>query len=423
MTYRPPTRRQPLPPARPALSGRVSFGPPQRNPRMAMSQRELRKPLVDYKHWKESWFREVVQNSLDAAATRVDFTSTKQRNGNVVIQATDNGYGMDGGTLLNKFLVLGATSKGAGDFGGFGEAKKLLLWPWKFWALSTCSGGTQTFSAAGIGDNFDLFYGSEDAPRKMTEEESYGEVTYTLGAQTRKTVKWPGGVEPSDVRLPPRVTGTKLTIICDASEVPDTASMIAWLSKSTIARNIEAGDGGVKITLNGREVRDNMPTAGFVLAKQHSDSYMDLYYRASAGGSDLDATGDLIVQAGRTESRRLAMWSSPLSGISGTILCVCKYDTKEMLTSNRDSFRYSQFDSQIERFKNKLTQDPLTAMDEPANFDKEFMGDGVPVDVIPKVMASAKRRGTATVAVVEALRDHFIHDANAAHSEIGRAHV
>ena len=93
--------------------------------------------LRDYHDWQEKWWREAVQNSVDAGATRIDCMVEEVPEG-FAVSVTDDGRGMDEDTLLNKFLVLGGTTKTLGDTrGGFGKAKELLVLPWLAWSIHT----------------------------------------------------------------------------------------------------------------------------------------------------------------------------------------------------------------------------------------------------------------------------------------------
>lgn len=119
------------------------------------------KALLDYRpDWRPMWWREVIQNSVDAGRkkngmhnyTKIDLKVEAQPDGSRLVSCTDNGGGMDWDTFKNKFLALGESGKPAGgrydyrkemartraateeteegDAGGFGEAKRLLILPW-----------------------------------------------------------------------------------------------------------------------------------------------------------------------------------------------------------------------------------------------------------------------------------------------------
>lgn len=95
--------------------------------------------LRDYDNWEVAFWREVVQNSRDSGATRVDLEcvedvyedpETKERVEAVRVSVSDNGRGMDYDTLMTAFFRRGGTLKQEGSVGGFGDAKNLILTPW-----------------------------------------------------------------------------------------------------------------------------------------------------------------------------------------------------------------------------------------------------------------------------------------------------
>ena len=93
--------------------------------------------LKEYKDWREKWWREAIQNSVDAGATQIDCRVEAVPEG-FAVSVTDNGRGMDEDTIINKFLHFGGTTKTRGDTrGGFGKAKELLVLPWLAWSLHT----------------------------------------------------------------------------------------------------------------------------------------------------------------------------------------------------------------------------------------------------------------------------------------------
>lgn len=98
----------------------------------------LSKALDDYQQWTRAWWREAIQNCIDAGATRIDMTLHK-KDGLWEVTVTDNGRGMTGDILFKKFLSLGSSGKKDSPTatGGFGEAKRLLLFPWCSWSILT----------------------------------------------------------------------------------------------------------------------------------------------------------------------------------------------------------------------------------------------------------------------------------------------
>jgi len=93
--------------------------------------------LKTYHDWQEKWWREAIQNSADAGATRIDCRVEPVPEG-FAASVTDNGKGM-AVPIMEKFLMLGGTSKtsSAGTAGGFGKAKELLVMPWLAWSIDS----------------------------------------------------------------------------------------------------------------------------------------------------------------------------------------------------------------------------------------------------------------------------------------------
>lgn len=93
--------------------------------------------LKEYSDWPLKWWREAVQNSVDAGARHVQLSTEKLPDGNILVVCDDDGSGMDRDTILDKFLMLGGTTKIADGktAGGFGVAKSLLILPWISWRI------------------------------------------------------------------------------------------------------------------------------------------------------------------------------------------------------------------------------------------------------------------------------------------------
>lgn len=93
--------------------------------------------LKDYNDWPLKWWREAVQNAVDAGGLNVALSAVVQPDGTMLVSCDDDGRGMDEETIVGKFLVLGGTTKisSGGAAGGFGKAKELLLLPWISWRI------------------------------------------------------------------------------------------------------------------------------------------------------------------------------------------------------------------------------------------------------------------------------------------------
>ncbi|MFK4132309.1 ATP-binding protein [Pseudomonas luteola] len=97
------------------------------------------KAMNDYADWRYAFIREVIQNSSDAKATKIDFTIESLSEGCRIV-VCDNGIGMTEEILTTKFLALRQTSKGGDDSastGAFGVAKEIILFAHKSYKIET----------------------------------------------------------------------------------------------------------------------------------------------------------------------------------------------------------------------------------------------------------------------------------------------
>jgi len=103
-----------------------------------IGERFLTRPLKDYENWKRAWWRESLQNSIDAGATEIKLGATKNQDGTWTVFCDDNGKGMTFEQVRSYFLRMGESGKssaGSSIVGGFGKAKELLVLPWIQWTI------------------------------------------------------------------------------------------------------------------------------------------------------------------------------------------------------------------------------------------------------------------------------------------------
>lgn len=136
--------------------------------------------MKDYENWREKWWREAVQNSVDAGATRVDLRAVKQEDGTYLVSCEDNGGGMTEEVLVDKFLVLGGSTKkdASGATGGFGKAKELLLLPWIEWEVHT-----RDVLARGSGNHYRVSKTTLIKGTKLTVRMAADQYTYEAPAK------------------------------------------------------------------------------------------------------------------------------------------------------------------------------------------------------------------------------------------------
>lgn len=192
--------------------------------------------LKDYNDWPIKWWREAIQNSVDAGATEIKLTSSKNADETYTVACEDNGRGMDEDTIINKFLVLGATTKTlqSGAAGGFGKAKELLLLPWISWKI-----------------------------------------------HSRSTVVFGSGIDYEASQIEERV-GTKLEVVMPADKHTDEAYALAFVQKCYLPGiQFLVNDQPARADLSGDRVIEEIPDKAaiyFVPIKGETQSY--IYVRA-----------------------------------------------------------------------------------------------------------------------------------------------
>jgi hypothetical protein len=97
----------------------------------------FRGELRVYGDWREAFARELLQNSADAGARRVDIVCSDTDAG-AQVTVTDDGCGMTADVLDRVFFALGRTTKtGPDSIGGFGRARIILCFAQRGYRLRT----------------------------------------------------------------------------------------------------------------------------------------------------------------------------------------------------------------------------------------------------------------------------------------------
>jgi hypothetical protein len=340
------------------------------NPRSPMSRKERMKPLEDYSNYLEAFFREVIQNSFDAEATRLDFEIDDKQ---FVITCLDNGKGMTPDVLLNKFLVQGMSDKPSWAVGGFGEAKKLLTWPWDNYALITQHKGQPMLVAIGKGDVWDYY---ENGVCKEVEYDEGDKPVATIGKKAKPEVK---GLTLADLapmikQIEKQGHGTILFIRgVDAIKqhsleysktvrgncgLPTEASAVAYITKCNLPART--------IAVNGKKIPCNLTHGPKARKFPRPVDGTEMWLEAAKSPEDV---GAMLIRA-----NGVLMWSEPCP-TDGTVFVDIVADTKKLLTSNRDSFKYYP-QQQWDMFKQKFAKDVGSTFRAETKFDMEFSGTG-----------------------------------------------
>jgi len=266
----------------------------------------------DYKNWREKWFREAIQNAVDAGATRIAVTCRRlDADGREVsdgdpfarieVAVDDDGRGMDDDILHDKFLMLGGSGKAseAGSVGGFGKAKELLLLPWIHWEIAT-----QDLLLGGHGILFD--HGDGDTPRV------------------------------------PFRKGTRLTVVMRADDCTDEVPAIAFIKKCFLPN--------VRFTVNGKAVPANLQVGEMVRDLGKAEVYFEKKMRFDKPIMLVRVNGMYMHEIGIS------------SEVKGTVVIELKGKSTDLLTANRDGLRDYVLDNAIYDFKDKLASESKTVL-------------------------------------------------------------
>jgi hypothetical protein len=202
------------------------YGSVRPNGQMKLGRRFFEGALKDYSDWRIAWWRECVQNAVDAGASNVELDAAQLEDGTWQVSCSDDGRGMDQDTIVEKFLAFGETTKEQGDTaGGFGKAKEVLILPWLGWSLES-----RDTLIEGVAASWD--------------------------DQFPKTV--------------PRRKGTKLTVRMPADEYTSGYHAAAFLERCNIS--------GVSFTINGRSTSAKQHPGRLLMQNEKAK----VYYNKSA---------------------------------------------------------------------------------------------------------------------------------------------
>ena len=125
-------------------------------PKLTLGPAFFRKELHSaYSFWGMAFWREMIQNSVDAAATLIDIAITPvEGTNNVLVRFTDDGCGMTRDILDNVFFKLGESTKASGgtSTGGFGRARIMTHFAQERYEIVT-----RDLHVKGVGEEFDYY--------------------------------------------------------------------------------------------------------------------------------------------------------------------------------------------------------------------------------------------------------------------------
>ncbi len=242
----------------------------------------FRKAKSEYADWVTAWWREVIQNAVDAGASRLEATVERRdaenpRHG-ALVRFRDNGRGMSQETLLNTFLALGGSEKPDGAIGGFGYAKNLIAFAHNHYTIAT---GVERVEGRG-GDYEHFQVDSSEAVKGVSIE-----------------------VDIDDDQIDSYTFSERLQALLNASKLPR----------------------GLEFILNGEKLTPRTPEMPFKTNTELGPlQFRDAKY----------APSKLWVRMGGLAMFPVTVWTND-SHFQGVL--DLKGSSLEMLTSNRDSLR------------------------------------------------------------------------------------
>lgn len=276
--------------------------------------------LKDYENWRVKWWREAIQNGVDAGASHIECGVVEQADGTWRVWCQDDGKGMSRETLLDKFLVLGASGKrdDVNAKGGFGKAKEMLLLPWIGWTVT--SGRTRV---AGAGIDYEVHD-----------------------------------------QLPPAV-GTRLEVVMPADNHTGAGHAEEFIARCLVKR------------VAFRVVSQNRYTNGETVVTETTASMKPGKLAVEMDGKakvfhDPKGPSMYLVRTGGLYMFDLYM----PDGVKGTLLVELTGRSIDLLTANRDSIRDSELRSALYRFTNALAADTKSALTKKGLSRKVYKGTG-----------------------------------------------
>ena len=274
--------------------------------------------LKDYENWREKWWREAIQNSFDAGSSEIELGAVQNDDGTWTVWCQDDGGGMDEDVLINKFLVLGGSTKkdAEGKAGGFGKAKELLLLPWLKWVVHSRS---LVVSGAGA-----------------TYESSPG----------------------------PHIGGTRVEVLMPADQYTYSAPAESFLSKCSLS--------GVKFSIvsgTSKATETKQIRANFRPGKQIEafPNRADVFYNKGVQG---DAR--LLIR-----TKGLLMYDRYLWGeTKGWVTVELTGKSTDLLTANRDGLRDYELRRSLDDLAAKIAVDPKSTVERSRSTRKIWQGSG-----------------------------------------------
>jgi hypothetical protein len=348
----------------------------RKNPRetgsVRIGRREFTGSVRDYSNWPEKWWREVIQNAVDAGASHVECGALQLPDTTWRVWCKDDGRGMTREVVRDKFLVLGETTKEETPetVGGFGQAKKLILFPWIQWTI------------------------------RSRDTEFVGQGS-----------SWTA----DDVAHFP---GTLIEVVMPDDQHTDHIPLLGFLRKCTLPGIVFDVE-----TATGVQSHRALYRPGKLV---HEVEGVVRFLHNKTGASD--STNTLIV---RTNGLYMFDGGYLPDSVKGTVTADILKPSREVLTANREGFRDAGTQREVNQFTNRLASDVKSALRAKSKMVRElYRGTGkFKADLRHSVMlaqvgplAAAAGLTGETVSEIERLADEQLRQAlDGAQTAIGPA--
>ena len=340
--------------------------------------------------WQECWWREAIQNAMDAKARNITLTIEADTSQDSVdaglaykISCEDDGSGMDMRTVMSKYLIVGATTKEdkqlgqqkGEDSGGFGVAKMLLLLPWMRWELHT-----QDNLVYGDGGDFE---GNKE-PRNP-------------GPNLTKPWEGMTGGWVTTHEVPYR-NGTKLTVW-----MPEDKHIKQYQAKKVIERSYVPN---VAFTIYDHTVEEKGDQITHPKAVEELGEYVEGFPGADLYMQDLKyGTSKMYVR----DRHGLFMFDITIPDVPKQLVLQLNVNAVGVLMDNRNGFANKEVKNAVSRFVKELAADVTSRLKKAAGVIRQKFygagsfdaaeGDRMPLDAQRKQQENDEqwKRGVADV--------------------------
>ena len=315
-----------------------------------------------YSDWlNPSFFRELIQNSVDAGSKNIDFRiGTVPAEGafgerspldNVIrVICTDDGCGMTEDIIKNVFLKPGASSKdGQPDsIGGFGTARGMLCW-----SQARYSFLTNGLYVEGDGDLYTMRPVAEEIALRQEWVSTLTDAGRTEDAErVRRSI--------ADLVANQNIRGTRFTIDIDPTETSGGYRVTEERVEYSLRSMLSKSQLGPKITLNGEALKEQLKVGHFrrKLAVQDPNTGADVNFAKVhiTDGDKATYKGEVLVRV-----RGVNMYQKYISSGQQVVVEIEPALSKLVLREDRGGMK-APFDAAFDFFITELNADHASAL-------------------------------------------------------------